>query len=241
VLSKGFGLAANARYSLWGYSGGSIAAENAAELQIQYAPELDFAGVAVGGLVANLMDILPMINGTIWAGLAPEAVLGLLSQYPEAYDYMLSQLKTEGPYNKTTFFMAKTLDLSAASDFYSGQDIYRYFHTGAAFFEAPIIKDILIREGEMGTHGTPRMPLFIYKAVHDEVTPINSADKLVDWYCSVDANIIYERNTIGGHIAEGYNGDQRALQWLNSVLTGTYNHTGCTVKTVAINVTDSPV
>jgi hypothetical protein len=85
------------------------------------------------------------------------------------------------------------------------------------------------------------MPLFIYKAVHDEVTPINSADKLVDWYCSVDANIIYERNTIGGHIAEGYNGDQRALQWLNSVLTGTYNHTGCTVKTVAINVTDSPV
>ncbi|KAG9963830.1 secretory lipase, partial [Aureobasidium melanogenum] len=36
------GLSTSAKYAAWGYSGGSLASEWAAELQAQYAPELEF-------------------------------------------------------------------------------------------------------------------------------------------------------------------------------------------------------
>jgi hypothetical protein len=48
---------------MWGYSGGSLATEWAAELQPTYAPELNFAGAALGGLVPNITSVLKTING----------------------------------------------------------------------------------------------------------------------------------------------------------------------------------
>ncbi|KAF9893920.1 hypothetical protein FE257_008891 [Aspergillus nanangensis] len=47
VLQEGpsVGLSSDARYALWGYSGGALASSWAAELQPTYAPELNFAGV----------------------------------------------------------------------------------------------------------------------------------------------------------------------------------------------------
>jgi hypothetical protein len=46
VKSLSFGLAPEARVALWGYSGGSLASEFAAEMQVQYAPELQISGIA---------------------------------------------------------------------------------------------------------------------------------------------------------------------------------------------------
>ena len=124
----------------------------------------------------------------------------------------------------------------------------RSFHVEEVSRADTVIEGLLLRydavidqEGQMGFHGVPQMPLLIYKAIADEITPINDTDLLVESYCSVGANIVYERNTVGGHIAEETNGDARALQWLGQVLTGTYDHKGCTVKDVSLNVTDSPV
>lgn len=48
VKSLSVGLKQDARVALWGYSGGSLASEFAAELQVQYAPELQISGVALG-------------------------------------------------------------------------------------------------------------------------------------------------------------------------------------------------
>lgn len=58
-------------YATWGYSGGALATEWAAELQADYAPELDFAGSAMGGLTPNVTSVLMSINLRISAGLAP--------------------------------------------------------------------------------------------------------------------------------------------------------------------------
>lgn len=64
ILSSGLGLEAScAKYALWGYSGGALASEWAAELQVQYAPELNFAGVALGGLTPNVTSVLLTVNG----------------------------------------------------------------------------------------------------------------------------------------------------------------------------------
>lgn len=61
----------NTLYALWGYSGGALASEWAAELQVQYAPELNFSGVALGGLTPNVTSVMFTINKSIAAGLAP--------------------------------------------------------------------------------------------------------------------------------------------------------------------------
>lgn len=81
--------------------------------------------------------------------------------------------------------------------------------------------------------------MYIYKAVHDEISLVEDADALVERECLLGANILYERNTIGGHLAEETNGDQRALEWLSGVFDGTWKHKGCTIRDVSVNVTDS--
>ena len=239
ALNTGFGLSDDVRYAMWGYSGGSIASEWAAELQVQYAPELNFAGVALGGLVPNFTSVLDSASGQWWSGLLPAALLGSTKQNVAAKYYLLSQLKPSGLYNSTGFLAAENMTIAEAFVTYANQPIYEYFINGLESLHAPVLQRLLNTNGVMGYHSVPQMPLYIYKAVHDEITPIVDTDELVARYCEVGADIVFERNTIGGHLAEETNGDAKAIQWLQSVLGGTYEHVGCTIRDVTWNVTDS--
>lgn len=225
--------------ALWGYSGGSIASEFAAELQVQYAPELKFAGAALGGLPTNLTEGPIVANKGYFAGLVPLIFLGWSKQHPDFNTYLHSKVKQSGPYNASTFFSI-TGPTEAFPEF-AYQDMFQFFTNGEAFIQDPTVYHITNTDTFMGLHGVPQMPLFIYKAIADELAPIAGSDALVERYCQVGANIVYQKNTIGGHLAEEYNGDAGALAFLKSVLGGSYKHTGCTYQTVAQNVSDSPL
>jgi hypothetical protein len=242
VLSPGLGLSKDIRYALWGYSGGSVASEWAAELQVQYAPEPNFVGAALGGLVPNATSVFESITGTRWAGLIPSCLVGMTSQYPQAYNFLLSKLKTSGPYNKTMFLSVKDMNSDQAFTTFAGQNIFDYLEGGLAVYFTPILQKIIHTNGMMGYHGVPQMPLFMYKAIQDELSPIKDTDELVQRYCGVGANILYQRNSIGGHLAEYANGDAGAFAWLSSVFEGTdYSSLGCIIEDVALNTTDSPL
>jgi hypothetical protein len=245
VLHPRFALGKDIRYAMWGYSGGSIASEWAAELQVQYAPELSFAGVALGGLVPNVTSIIETITGTMWAGLVPSGLLGMTSQNPEAHDFLLSNLKTSGPYNQTEFLSAYHMNGTQALVTFAGQNIFDYLEGGIATYNSPILQKIFDSNGFMGYHGVPEMPMFLYKAIADELAPIRDTDELVQRYCDVGASILYQRNEIGGHVAEETNGDARAFEWLSGVLEGTSGLknplVGCIIEDVAVNVTGSPL
>ena len=241
VLNAGFGLdPATTRTALWGYSGGSLASEWAAELQRSYAPDLAIAGAALGGLVSNGSSVLAHASEQWWSGLVPGFLLGLTAEYPAARSYLVSQLKTTGPYNATTFYSVMNDTVLDAFVTFAEQPIFSYFLNGTATLDDPLLTDLVNNNGQMGYHGIPQMPLYIYKATHDEITPIEDTDDLVDRYCKVGVNILYERNTNAGHLAEETNGDASAFTWLKEVLGGTYSHTGCTIRDVFLNVTDSP-
>lgn len=228
------------RVALWGYSGGTIASENAAERHSTYARDLNIVGAALGGTVSNLSSAISLIPGTRWAGLLPEVTIGLFSQYPEAMHNLHAHLKTTGPYNATGFLAARNMIIAEAFAYYAGQDIFHYFSDGAEFYQAPLVQDILKRETYMGFRDIPLTPLFFYHAVQDEITVISNPQTLVERYCSVDVDVLFERNTIGGHLAEATNGDARALAWLEKVLRGDEVREGCVIRDVALNVTDSP-
>ncbi|KAB8228953.1 secretory lipase-domain-containing protein [Aspergillus alliaceus] len=235
--------ASSSRTALWGYSGGALASEWATELQGQYAPELRLAGAALGGLTPNITNVMDSVTGTLSAGLIPEAVLGLASQYPATYKFLVSQLNPQGNYNRSAFLSAQNMTLSQAEVFFAGQDVYKYFVNGSDTFKAPVVQHALNRDGYMGYHGVPQLPIYAYKAIHDQVSPVGDTDALLKRYCGVGVNILYERNTVGGHSAESINGHARSLQFVASVLDGSYARLyptkGCTFRDVTLNVTDS--
>ncbi|KAF7193947.1 Trichothecene C-3 esterase [Pseudocercospora fuligena] len=242
VLNSGFGLEQNGtRYAMWGYSGGALASEWAAELQVQYAQDLSFAGAALGGLTPNVTSVLAATNGGIAAGLIPAGILGLASQYPELLQYIKENLNNEGKYNATGFLMARNQTLAESIGAFVFQNITQYFKNGEQSLSNPLSQRIINRDGIMGYHGVPQMPIFAYKAIKDEISPINDTDKLVDRYCAIGATIKYERNTVGGHTDESTNGDARAFAFLEQVLGGTFNQTGCQIENVTVNVTSTGV
>ena len=240
VLASNHGVHSDARIAMWGYSGGALASEWAAELQIQYAPELKFSGAALGGLTPNITSVLYSVNGSVYVGLVPSGVLGLATQYPDFNTALLEGLKPSGPFNKTGFLAAKEMSYEEAGDYYNEQDIFAYFTQGADFFKMPVISHVLNTEGLMGFHGVPNMPLFVYKAINDTLSKIEDTDALVEAYCNYGTNILYQRNTVGGHEADSVNGDPSAFAWLVSLLEGTLVQNSCVTQDVTQNITSYP-
>lgn len=234
VLSAGFGLENDARYAMWGYSGGALASEWAAELQEQYAPELNFTGTALGGTPPNITNVWDSVNGTPFAGMVALASIGVTQQFPEAHEYLISQLNPEGGYNRTTYMSAAKMGAYEAFAAFAGQDMWAYFVNGRSVLDAPVIQRVLDDNFYMSYHGVPKMPLFMYHAIHDQVARIGLTDSLVARYCGVHANIHFERNTIGDHVSEMTNGQPRALAWLSSILNGAQPGSGCVITNVTV-------
>ncbi|KAK8034704.1 LIP-domain-containing protein [Apiospora rasikravindrae] len=228
-------------YAMWGYSGGSIASMFAAELQAPYAPELTFAGMAVGGLVTNLTETYDLKNASPWAYLFPNMLLGVTAEFPAARQYLVSQLKVEGPYNATGFQAVLNLNTSDAQATYATQNISDYFVSGRAILDAPELSPVLGNNAYVGYHGIPQMPVFSYKAIHDDFATIQASDQVLERFCAVGANVMNQRNTVGDHISEISNGQPRALKWLDSALSGTLVQErtvfGCKTEDVTVNTT----
>ncbi|TGJ80748.1 hypothetical protein E0Z10_g8011 [Xylaria hypoxylon] len=237
-LHSNFG---NTRYAMWGYSGGSIASTFAAELQASYAPELDFAGAAIGGIIPDLTEVFSRPISNVSA-LIPAGLLGVTAQYPAAREFLISQLKTSGPYNATGFLRTLNFGAIESIQYFGLQNISDYFVNGLeALYNAPELARVFGDNEYEGYHGIPQMPLFVYKAIHDDSNGIATSDDLISHYCKVGADILYHRNTIGGHEAEFINGVPRSFEFLSAVLDGSYsekyNTTGCTWVDVTVNVT----
>ena len=63
---------------MMGYSGGSIAADWASELQPHHAPRMNLVGTAMGGIPVDLRHNLPYVNGTPeWSDVIPAAMIGI--------------------------------------------------------------------------------------------------------------------------------------------------------------------
>lgn len=244
VLKPGFGLRPSSRNVIFGYSGGAIAGEWAAELQVQYAPELNISAIAIGGTVPNVTHPITDSNNSPFATDAVNALLGLTSQNSAAQQLLMSQLKTSGPYNASTFLLAKTANTTVDAAIYSNQNIFNYFNNFTAFLSDPIIQNIIDTKATGGYHGVPASPMYIYKAVGDEAAPIADTDALVERFCGVGANILYQRNSIGGHLAGYYNMMPTAMPFLAAALDGTfaqkYQTYGCTVQNTSIAFDSSP-
>ncbi|KAG5985207.1 hypothetical protein E4U55_000452 [Claviceps digitariae] len=211
------GIATQPRVSLWGYSGGSLAALWAAEQQSSYAPELTglIAGVVAGGTVPNITSVILTVNRGPFAGLIPAGVLGLANQYGFSQSLLNEHIL---PQYRDDFYQARHLCLVGALAHYAGKDILGMFDDRNIVFTFPLAKRVL-EENELGQH-VPRMPLYIYNAISDEISPIQNTDQMVDQYCAGGATVQYDRVPLTEHSLLEPFGSTKALSWLQLVMAG---------------------
>lgn len=234
VLDEGpsVGLSGNPRYALWGYSGGSLASTWAAELQPSYAPELNYVGVAVGGTTPNVSSVLQTINTGSHAGLAFSGIYGQSKAFPNLTEWIGANLISS---KSAEFYSIASGCLSQASSEGQGQDIYTYFKDGEASFYDAVPRSIFQWSGQMGIHGTPTAPLFVYKAIGDEISVVEDTDALVEKYCAAGARIEYHRDLVGNHETEAISGSASALGWVSDRLNGKAVSSGCSTQDVLLS------
>ncbi len=223
------GVSSSAKYQMWGYSGGSIASEWAAELQPSYAPELNFAGVAIGGTIANLSASALAMNRGPFTGLIPAAILGLAAGYPNL-TYLFDELLV--PSKASAFKQAGTQCIATNIVQFAFQDMFRYSKLGLEdLFRLPEVKAVLDTTGLMGVHGVPQMPMYIYNAVLDELTPIAGVDAVIEKLCAQGADIQYVRHLLSAHVTEAVTGLGDAFLFLKDRFDGVPLQSGCKTKT----------
>lgn len=223
------GILSNATYSMWGYSGGSFASQWAAELQSSYASELSFVGTAVGGTTPNLTSVYLTINGQLEAGLNVISILGLSKQYTNFSHYLDTHLIKS---KASEFRFGERKCFTPVLDKFANQNISHYFVDGENFLYDPVPVSVLENSGILGRHGTPTMPLYIYKAVHDEISPIADTDALVKQYCAEGLAVQYVRDHKGDHEQEFVRGALGAFDFLKHVMNGNMVYPGCNITNV---------
>ena len=234
VLKSDLGLSKDPKICLWGFSGGALASGFAAELQVKYAPELDLAGLALGGPAADIRTAMFAASKSHYAGLVALALLGTTKVYPEARAAVIEQLKPE---TKERFLAAEEMGLEHALEVFEGDDMWNYFYDGERILELPAIKAALDPNWSLGQHGVPQMPVFVYHAIKDEVALIGPVDKLVDKYCEGGAHVLYQRNTHPDHGGQSHACRPAALAWLRSAFAGRLSKDYPTEKKVIETVT----
>lgn len=233
VLKSGHfsGLSSEARTVMWGYSGGSLATGFATEFLPTYAPELNIAGTAIGGMVPNVSASIEYVNSGAAAYLSPMAINGLAMGYPVMSEYLEKHLVSA---TAATFRIPRTECLNSYQSTFARQNIFDYFDNGKGFLTDSVPSSIYETAWIMGTRGTPKIPMYFYKGVEDEVSPIAETDALYEKYCAGGATIQYQRNLLAEHIIDSIVGAPAALLWLKDRLEGVESTSGCSKEDVAV-------
>ncbi|KAG5930865.1 hypothetical protein E4U53_002087 [Claviceps sorghi] len=220
------GIHADATVALFGYSGGSLASGFAAEQQPSYAPELTIAGAVLGGTVPQLLPAFDIMNKSPFSGLIPAGINGISIAYPVVDELIRDQLlpQYKAKFNQVRRQCSGTIILeNGFTDFFTqvrDPDIYR---------TEPVLS--IAGANSQGRH-VPRVPLLVYKAVHDEVSPVADTDALIKFYCDGGASVEYIRDSVSEHASLAITGTTFALSWLRRVLRGEKVGGKCSTRTV---------
>ena len=206
---------ATTKVGLTGYSGGSIAADWAAELAPAYAPELNIVGVAAGGVPVHFFHNLTYINGSQgWSGIMPAVITALGRAYGLDLDAYLNS------YGKALVAKDSTGCIGDFNGTHPGLTIQKMLKP--AYQEVRSIKPFVdvINKLIMGTApGHPRMPMFLAvgnngSSVGDDIMVTKDVEALAHEYCSQGMTVQYEEYPGFAHTQAALRFEPRAVQFL---------------------------
>ncbi|MET9490767.1 lipase family protein [Nocardia sp. NPDC006630] len=199
-------LGPDTRWGLTGYSGGGFATAWAAQLQPGYAPELTFAGAAIGGLPADLPVVAANVDGSLFAGFGFGAMVGLRREFPEAD--IDSVLNDRGRADLARADGKCMLELLANFPF---QSVAAGTALADPWHDPRLIT--VLQHNSLG-EGAPVMPIYSYHSMADEVVPVGQDDDLVRTWRGRDADIVIVRDPVGTHAQEASKGQAGADDYL---------------------------
>lgn len=167
---------------------------------------------------------------TYLSGLSPPGLIGISHDYQNLSEWISANVV---PSMSAKLYETNNLCIAAADLLYSFENIQTYFTSNVLTAEVP--STVFSGTGIMGMRSTPKIPMYIYEAAHDDVSPINETDALLAKYCAAGASITYERNDtpLVVHVVESIVGLPGAIQWLIDRHNGLPVAGGCTNTTMS--------
>lgn len=212
-------LPATAPTALWGYSGGAFASLWAGELSADYAPDIRLAGIAAGGVPANLMATAEHIDGGMFAGIYFQAAIGLSRAYPEID--MQNLLNRQG---KTLFKRLSHAclgqELALVRDpLFSGLSFAHMadYVTVDDLLDVPAVRRV-VHANRLGQQPI-KSPTYYYQAWFDQLTPRDQTRTLVRRYCRSDTRVRFDW-AVGDHLSAAATHAGDALAWLGRRFNG---------------------
>jgi len=224
---------------LWGYSQGGGATASAAELQPQYAPELNLKGTWAGGPVADLAVIQDVIDGALIGGAVGYAINSLLARYPELYNAIDRVTSPEGRE------MLATLSNTCIGDLITQ---YPFLRTNSLTVDGRSLTEHMaaIPEAAPALHEQrvgsllPATPVFVTSGLNDDTVPYSQARALAESWCAKGATVWFRTNDLppilpgatipnhfGPEMIDGF-GPDNAITYLLDRLAGK-PISGCTI------------
>jgi fermentation-respiration switch protein FrsA (DUF1100 family) len=213
------GLNADTPVGLWGYSGGGQATAWAAEQQATYAPELKVAGIAEGGVPADVEGVLRNLDGGLFFGVLFGASVGTNREFPE--------MDLDGLLNEQGKALEAEFEHQCAETLITGypnHHIAEYTNVPDVL-AVPRVRAVLAAD-DLGKT-TPAAPVFIFHSVADELIPVAGPDALVKKYCAAGGRIFYQRDARGEHIGYAFTGGVDAFAYLAERFAGGPVPTNC--------------
>jgi hypothetical protein len=205
---------------MMGYSGGSIAADWASELQPGHAPGMNLVGTALGGIPVDLRHNFPYIDGVPeWSAVIPAALLGVSRATGIRLRHYLS------PWGRT---VVRTMSHQCIGEF-SGEfpnlTIKRLMKPRYAdLLHVPVFRRLMARLAMGSAPGHPSGPMLMMAAnvdgTGDGVTIAADQERLAAEYCRQGVPVAYQELSGLDHTQGGAVLLSTATAWLEARFAG---------------------
>lgn len=206
----------SSKIAIWGYSQGGQTAAKAGEIEGTYAPELRVAGVAAGGVPADLNATAHYLDGANGMAFLLSSIYGLSNQYPS-----IINLNTLANANGKAAIADAEANCVFNSLFkYQNHSLAEYTvgnKTLDQFLSDPAILNV-VNAQKLGGAKIP-VPLYLYHGTADEFIPLQPSIDLKKAYCNKGTNVTYGVYP-SEHIATQFQAAPQALDFLSDRLNG---------------------
>jgi Secretory lipase len=208
------GLGRKTPLGIWGYSGGSIATDEAAQAQPTYAPRLRLKGIALGGLVANVMATLNDFSGGPGGGAIVMSFAGVNRDYPGAdilrYFNAAGRTAIAEAQNDCLVQAAMQFPFASVSEYEAYPNVE----------STPAVIDLVDSISPLYLPGVPTAPIYDYHSSYDEFAPLGPDRSQMQRFCADGVKVDHVETPLGEHIGTAVTDAPGAVAYLAGRFAG---------------------
>ncbi|MFD6394201.1 lipase family protein [Nocardia sp. NPDC060259] len=200
-----------------GYSGGGMATAWAAALQPSYAPELELAGAAIGGVPVNLVTMAQALGFDPHPafGLAMATAIGLEREYPDQVP-ISAYLNPRGLALRDAMANSCTNTILAMG----ANGSAREYVTNSSIFDSPDARSVVEQNSLELYAGVPEIPMFEWHSPTDPLIPVDAINNTNRRWCAAGVRLQTLWVPSVEHLSAAVAGAPAVLQWLDGRVRG---------------------